>query len=244
MIPLKIEKWLSSSVFPQRVMLSGMGDNIAIALEIAARLQGVDQEMISKGLHADTTIFRDKGKSFKIDFSEAAKRDEQGEFENVRGLIRWAHQKPTANHRIAILENFERISRDAPHALLKLIEEPPAKTIFLFTTQNHHQILQTILSRVTVVPLATPETPIVSEKAHEFLAQKTRAAQFSWIEAFIKHTREDHNRAAAVTLIENLMQQDRMQAGKNLNTLWETHQALKANVNQRFALERMALKFI
>jgi len=63
MIPLKIEKWLSSSVFPQRVMLSGMGDNIAIALEIAARLQGVDQEMISKGLHADTTIFRDKGKS-------------------------------------------------------------------------------------------------------------------------------------------------------------------------------------
>lgn len=241
MIPVKIQKWLQSDVFPQRVMLSGAGDNISVAFEIAAQLQSTDLEKIKKGLHPDTIVFRDKGKSFKIDFSDAAKKDEQSEFENARGLIRWAYQKPTTNYRIAILENFERISRDAPHALLKLVEEPPSKTIFLFTTKNHHQMLQTILSRVTVVPVASEAFSEISESTQDFLAQKTRTAKFAWIENFIKKTREDQDRSSAVHFVEDLMQHDRMQGGARLEKLWETHQALKSNVNQRFALERLAL---
>ena len=138
----KIQKWLDAGVCPQRVLLSGGGNNLETALAMAAQLQGVSAEKISSGIHSDTVVFRDLGKSFKIDWSESAKRDGQGEYENVRGLIRWAHQKPSeGKYRIAILENFERVTRDAPHGLLKLIEEPPSQTIFLFTTRNHHQLL-------------------------------------------------------------------------------------------------------
>src|ERR1700761_2650732 len=48
--------------------------------------------------------------------------------------------------------------------LLKLIEEPPANTLFLLVAESESMILQTILSRTQLVKVPLPETPDI-EKA-------------------------------------------------------------------------------
>lgn len=245
MIPHNVEQWLQSDTFPQRVLLSaGDGSGFDIALHIAATLQGADIATIQSGAHPDTIVFQDTGKSFKIDFSDAAKKDGQDEHENVRGLIRWAHRTPQPGHyRIAILQNLQRVSRESPHALLKLIEEPPSRTIFLFTCKNHHSLLPTILSRMTVVQVSadatsfTPDSDLVS-----FLQTDNLIAQFRYLDDLAKAAKD--NRNLWKELSESLLQHARNMPDfqPHLELFYDTHEALMANVNPRFTLERLALK--
>jgi DNA polymerase III delta prime subunit len=249
-IPLSVQKWIQAETFPQRVLFSGGSNSFDTVLEIASALQGVPKEIIEKGIHSDTIIFRDTGKSFKIDWSNIAKKEEQGEFENVRGLIRWSHQKPSeGTYRIALLENFERVSRDAPHALLKLIEEPPIKTIFLFTTRNHHQLLDTILSRMTIVRLGRETEDFeIRDEIRNFFESQNLIKKFQYIEELNNQSKIGKNskieRSVFFEFLEEMIRHARFFEKYQLYTelLFETHQAITQNVNPRFALERMAIK--
>ena len=90
--------------------------------------------------------------------------------------------KPTSPHRIIILENLERASHQAPQALLKLIEEPPPHSIFIFTTKNHHQLLDTILSRMTVIRIPHEKQDFeISDEIQNFLAGKNTIEKFQLI---------------------------------------------------------------
>ena len=46
------------------------------------------------------------------------------------------------------------MNKDAANKLLKLIEEPPQKTLFLLTTNNKNSLLKTILSRLQITNIA------------------------------------------------------------------------------------------
>jgi len=250
MIPKNIQKWLQADIFPQRVLLSGGKNALETALKIASQLQNCSQEKIEKGIHSDILVFKDTGKSFKIDWSDTAKKDGQGEYENVRGMIRWAYQKPNeGKYRIIILENLERFSNVAPHALLKLIEEPPVRTVFLFTTRNHHQLLDTILSRLTVVRLAQENGDFeISDEICEFLDKKNLIQKFQLIENLQKKSKENEDKKMDRTVfykfLEEVVQHARFfeQHRQHLNLLLETHTAISQNINPRFALERLAVK--
>lgn len=54
-------------------------------------------------------------------------------------------------HKVMIIWRAEKLNTEAANKLLKLIEEPPAKTIFLFIAEDESQLLQTIRSRCQVV---------------------------------------------------------------------------------------------
>jgi len=245
-IPPHIDRWIEKKRFPQRTLLSCSQGALGIAVDIAAQLQETTPEKIERGIHPETILFQDTGKSFKIDFSDAAKRDGQNEYENARGLIRWMYRKPSESpYRIAILENLERLSREAPHTLLKLIEEPPPHGIFLFTTRNHHQILDTILSRMTTIRIPQDMTEIkANPEAEEFLFERTLSRRFKLIENLDKKAKEDKDRSILRDFAEQLLSIARTE-NKHLPYLEEillTPQAIKANQNARFCLERLAVK--
>lgn len=249
MLPENVQKWLTAGVFPQRVLLSSADSMIDMAMEIAAQFQGVPVDTIASGVHSDTVVFRDEGKSFKVDFSESAKKDGQSHHENVRGMISWAHQRPTAPHRIIILENLERVTSSAPHAMLKLIEEPPEKAIFLFTTKNHHALLDTIISRVTVLRIPSTESGVMDEyAAREFFESEDLIEKFSTIEALDKQSKDNANkkmdRNVFLKFVEDLIQFARENETyfPYLELLLETHGAIKYNVTPRMVLERLAMK--
>ncbi len=238
----KILSWLKNKNFPARVLLSGKGDLLNLAIEIASDLQGKSREIIESGIDSDTTIFRDTG-IFKIGDSDNPEKD------SVRGLIKLAYQKTLSNYRLIILENLERVGRDASHALLKLIEEPPTKVIFIFTTKNHHKLLDTIISRVSVVQIVDEEKDFtISEEAEKFLNSKNLIAKFKIIEELDKKSRENPakkiDRIVFLDFLEELIKisQTIPTYYKNLEILLETHNAITSNLSPKFSMERLALK--
>ena len=69
--------------------------------------------------------------------------------ENVRNIIEDARKKSLdSEYKIYIIDECHMISNAGWNALLKLIEEPPAHTVFIFCTTDPQKIPQTILSRV------------------------------------------------------------------------------------------------
>lgn len=245
----KINSWLTNGNFPARVLLSGNGDLLDLALNIASKLQGKSREIIESGIDSDTTIFRDTGKSFRIDWSDAGKKAGDQEHENVKGMIKLAYQKPLAPYRIIILENIERATHPAFHAMLKLIEEPAKKVIFIFTTKNHHKLLDTIISRVSVVQVTEEEKDfIMSDDAEKFLNGRSIVQKFQIIEKLDKEARNNPakkiNRTIFTNFIEELIAVSRIlpKYNKNLETLLETHNAITSNLSPKFSLERLALK--
>ncbi|UCH13914.1 MAG: DNA polymerase III subunit delta [Bacteroidales bacterium] len=70
------------------------------------------------------------------------------------GIIRKLSLKSfESDYKIMIIWHPEKMHPPAANKLLKLIEEPPAKTIFLMVSENTDQILPTILSRSQIVKI-------------------------------------------------------------------------------------------
>ena len=59
-----------------------------------------------------------------------------------------------SNYKIVLIWCAELMNKEAANKLLKLIEEPPQKTLFLLTTHNKNSLLKTILSRLQITNVA------------------------------------------------------------------------------------------
>ncbi len=66
----------------------------------------------------------------------------------VRNISSWARLKSVEGKKTIILENADRMLESVRNALLKILEEPPADTVFILTTNRRNAVMSTILSRV------------------------------------------------------------------------------------------------
>ena len=66
--------------------------------------------------------------------------------------------------KIMIIWQADKMNATAANKLLKLIEEPPEKTIFILITDSQDQILQTILSRTQIIGFKGIDNNSLSEK--------------------------------------------------------------------------------
>jgi DNA polymerase III subunit delta' len=65
--------------------------------------------------------------------------------------------------RIVIIDGAEEMNRNAANALLKILEEPPRRTLLLLISHSPGQLLPTIRSRCRRCPLAALSQPLVLE---------------------------------------------------------------------------------
>ena len=88
-------------------------------------------------------INKHEGTSIELDAAS------HGGVDDVRNIIQQAKTKSLdSEYKIFIIDECHSLSDTAWQAFLKLIEEPPAKSIFIFCTTNPEKIPKTILSRV------------------------------------------------------------------------------------------------
>jgi DNA polymerase III subunit delta' len=74
--------------------------------------------------------------------------------EDVRKMLHRFQQASSAGgFRIAILDSAENLNRASANALLKIVEEPPARSIFLIVAQRPAMLLPTIRSRASLLRL-------------------------------------------------------------------------------------------
>ena len=86
-----------------------------------------------------------KGKGSPLELDAASNNS----VDDVRNIIQHAKvQSMDSEYRIFILDEVHALSGSAWQALLKLLEEPPQKAIFIMCTTDPQKIPRTILSRV------------------------------------------------------------------------------------------------
>ncbi|GAB3200071.1 DNA polymerase III subunit delta' [Nocardioides hungaricus] len=101
------------------------------------------------GSHADVSVIRTEGLSIGVG--------------QVRELVRRAALAPVGHRwQILIVEDADRVTEPAFNALLKAIEEPSARTVWMLCTPTVEDVLPTIRSRCRLVTLTTPTTDDVA----------------------------------------------------------------------------------
>ena len=84
---------------------------------------------------------------------------------------------PTAGRwQVLLVEDADRLTEEAGNALLKAIEEPPPRTVFLLCTPSTHpdDVSVTIRSRCRVVPLRQPRAEASPRCCHAATASTGR----------------------------------------------------------------------
>ena len=103
-----------------------------------------------RGTHADVELIKTEGLSIKID--------------EVRDLITRASWTPSvAQYRVVIIEDADRLTESAANALLKAIEEPGLRTVWLLCAPTLTDVLPTIRSRTRNLTLRTPSVTAVTQ---------------------------------------------------------------------------------
>lgn len=102
------------------------------------------------GSNLDVTVFATELVQIKI-------RD-------VRELITVAQQRPSLGRwRVIIIEDADRMVDGTSNVLLKALEEPPPRTVWVLCAPTPRDLLITIRSRCTQLQLATPQAEAVAK---------------------------------------------------------------------------------
>lgn len=110
----------------------------------------IDCRSAKNGGHADVEVLRTEGLSIKVD--------------EVRELLQRVAWAPSVGGwRVVVMEDADRLTESAANALLKAIEEPEARTVWLLCAPTLFDVLPTIRSRARHLQLRTPSSADVAE---------------------------------------------------------------------------------
>lgn len=144
----KIKKLISEKSSFQALLLAGpKGSGKTSAARILARavncLDLVDGEVCGKCVNCQEI---EKGNSLDIIEIDAASN--RG-IDDVRALKENAYLAPVRlQKKVFIIDEVHMLTKEAFNALLKLIEEPPERTLFVLCTTDPQKIPETVLSRL------------------------------------------------------------------------------------------------
>ena len=100
--------------------------------------------------HPDVEVIRTEGLYIKID-----------EVRELLARVAWAPSM--GGWRVVVMEDADRLTESAANALLKAIEEPGNRTVWLLCAPTLHDVLPTIRSRCRHLQLVTPSTQAVAQ---------------------------------------------------------------------------------
>jgi DNA polymerase III subunit delta' len=104
----------------------------------------------ANGSHPDVEIIRTEGLSIKV--------------EEIRELLtRVAWAPSMGGWRVVVMEDADRLTESAANAMLKAIEEPGTRTVWLLCAPTLHDVLPTIRSRCRHIQLHTPSDKAVAD---------------------------------------------------------------------------------
>lgn len=89
--------------------------------------------------------------------------------DEIRALKQDAYLRPNdGEKKVYLIHEADSMTQEAQDALLKILEEPPAFTVFLLLCYNEKSMLETVRSRCVRLPLA----PLCSEDMAKLLKEK------------------------------------------------------------------------
>ena len=125
----------------------------AFAAALQCGLQGCGEctgcRTVLTGAHPDVTLIRTELLSIRV--------------AEIRELVRRAAMRPTQGRwQVMVVEDADRLTEQAADALLKSIEEPAARTVWVLCAPTVEDVVPTIRSRCRLLVLRTPPTDAVA----------------------------------------------------------------------------------
>ncbi|MBI2167504.1 MAG: hypothetical protein HYU34_04575 [Candidatus Omnitrophica bacterium] len=213
---------------------------------------------IEKGIHPDVRRFGqdEKSRSIKI--------------EEMRALIHEASLKPYEGRwKVYLVEGAERLTPEAANALLKTLEEPAGRSVFLLLVENKSHLLDTLQSRSFEIRVAPGQSPGAgrtggrspldqpapgpeSEPAVNRLRERLEAGGWKNYLAGLRETARPGLLSELESLLFYLRDCSAAEWEQNpgrskdfldaLDTVYEVEEALTANVNQKLALTHLEIR--
>jgi DNA polymerase III subunit delta' len=131
---------------------SNAGRAFAAALQCARGGCGqcVDCRSALSGAHPDVTLVRTEQLSIGV--------------EEVRELVRRAAMSPTlGRYQVIVVEDADRVTERGADALLKSVEEPASRTVWILCAPTPDDVVATIRSRCRLLNLQTPSEAAIAE---------------------------------------------------------------------------------
>jgi DNA polymerase-3 subunit delta' len=126
----------------------------------------INCKSVTDGSHADIELIRTESLSIKID--------------EIRELITRTSWSPSVgNYRVVVIEDADRLTESAANALLKVIEEPGARTVWLLCAPTLTDVIPTIRSRCRHLSLRTPSISSVTKLLIERDGIDPKMAEFA-----------------------------------------------------------------
>ena len=123
---------------------------------------------IARGLHPDVLVVKRPDDKSEIVVAQA------------RELVRQVGYRPfEGRSRVVIIDGADELGGDSQDALLKTLEEPPARNVFVLVTSRPNLLSTTVRSRCCVLrfaPVPAAEIADSLEASHGFSAGDARAA--------------------------------------------------------------------
>lgn len=240
--------YASGGRLPHALLVEGLSNTLEFARELAkiAICSGEnpgaikpcglcrDCQKAGKNMHPDI-IVRSGGervRSFHVDA--------------VREIRQEAYIRPNeADTKVFILENAQNMTAQAQNALLKIIEDPPANVVFILTCENKAALLETVLSRVSVITIDSPPVTDagIAEQSAKILLELLSGSELEVLAAFSAYERDRSGLAAllrgvrdaaAQMMIEHAAQNkttERLRLLKTIAIIDETEAAIDQNVS-------------
>jgi len=114
---------------------------------------------IEKKSHPDTIELEDDGESIKIDL--------------MREIIARLNMTGQSKYKVLLIQNIGRLTEEATNSILKTLEEPPGRTLFLFSAGQLRDVKPTIASRMRVVHFKKLPDEILKQSLKEMFPEVT-----------------------------------------------------------------------
>ncbi len=180
----------------------------------------------------------------------------------VQDMLAWCSKSAfQGSQKLVVIEELHKASNAVPHALLKLLEEPPADTRITMTIDRAESTLGTIRSRCGIVAAHDLDvsqleqlglrqvalTPHEAAISWHNLAAQSKIDRTNWIADIVKSKKDYRSLVVAwqAELVEELAHQNKANRPhliKQLALLEEVGAALDHNVLPRLALHYLNLR--
>lgn len=158
-------------------------------------------ELCLKSSHPDFVVIYPEGQNILI--------------EQARAIIRFASGRPIdGKYRFIVIAESHLMNSEAANALLKILEEPPASTIFVLLAESEERLPETIVSRTLRVRLLSRgKRRLQNEKVTDLLAK--------FIDVLVTHKGWQNLEKSIEEVLENEYQRVRRESDKKIQALKE-----------------------
>lgn len=179
----------------------------------------VGQDSTGKKLFTEDVCVSLTGRGFnnnpnlKFIRPDAKKDKHRIDIESIRDLKLFMSLKPySSEYKLAVIEDAEMISDAAANAMLKILEEPPKRSVLILISSKSGMLPRTILSRCETV-LFSPVPEIHTDEMDKALSELRKVVRQSIAER-IKYAKQLHEKENYVELVNLWLRSIRLQVKK------------------------------